>query len=82
MGTGATPATGDADDDDDVDAVDYALWKAQFGDSTFSGPGVLVRGVVKYVAAAAAIPEPSSVILAGLGLAFIALRGVKDEDGC
>ena len=53
--SGATLGQGDADNDGDVDAVDFATWKAAFG-----GAGA--------VASAGAIPEPTSVLLAALGL--------------
>jgi hypothetical protein len=70
--TGATKAQGNADGDADVDADDLAIWKSEFGGAGSSGPSVLVNGFVRYVTGAAtAVPEPSSVILVGLGLLAI-----------
>jgi len=74
--SGATLSQGDADGDEDVDADDLAVWKSNFGADLFSGPGALVTGFVRYVTgAAAAVPEPSSVLLVGMGLASLAVRG-------
>jgi hypothetical protein len=71
--TGALKSQGDANDDGAVNADDLTLWKSQFGSGGFAGPGALVRGVVTYVGgAAAAVPEPSSVIVAGIGFLFAA----------
>ena len=50
--TGATLEDGDADGDGDVDGDDFLAWQSNFG----NGAG----------AAAAAIPEPTSLMLAGL----------------
>jgi hypothetical protein len=71
-GAGATKAAGNADGDTDVDAADLAVWKSDFGDSAASGAGVLQTGFVRYVTgAAAAVPEPSTVILASMGVVVI-----------
>lgn len=55
------------------DATDLANWQAEFG--SVGGPGgtsTLVTGFVRYVTSAAtAVPEPTSVILVGMGLATI-----------
>lgn len=72
IAAGALKSQGDANADGAVNAADLALWKGQFGSSAFSGPGTLVRGFVKYVSGAvAAVPEPSSVLLVGMGLTAI-----------
>jgi hypothetical protein len=77
--TGATKAQGDADGDGAIDGVDLTIWRGEFGDSAFGGPGTLARGFVRYVTSgASATPEPSSVVIAGLGLGVLALgRGRK-----
>jgi len=56
---GATKATGDADADGDVDGDDFGIWSTDFGSVGCSPP---------LVAAAAAVPEPTSLLLAGIGL--------------
>jgi hypothetical protein len=71
--TGATKGQGDADGDGDVDAGDLAAWEGEFGGGGFSGPGVLQTGFIRYVTVStAAVPEPSTVILVGLGLTALA----------
>src|SRR5690606_29872444 len=77
IASGALKSQGDANADGVVDAVDLALWEAQVGSGGYAGPGVLVRGVVQYVGAAAAVPEVSSVALAFLGLGAVGLFGVR-----
>ena len=65
-----------------IDQEDYAFWKANFGNvgGGFSGPGTPTQGFVRYVtsgaAAGAAAPEPSSVLLVGIGLASLTV-GVR-----
>jgi hypothetical protein len=61
-----------------VTPEDYTAWRANFGATGgFTGPGALVKGFVRYVTsgAAAAVPEPSSVVLVGIGLGSIAVAG-------
>jgi hypothetical protein len=55
LGSGTTLAQGDSDGNGAVDATDLANWKSQFG--------------TPVVAAAAAVPEPGSIALAGAALA-------------
>jgi len=55
MPTGAQKSDGDYDNDGDVDGDDFLGWQAEFG----SGSG----------SASAAVPEPTSVLLAFLGCA-------------
>jgi hypothetical protein len=53
-----------------VSPEDYNVWRANFGlSSEPTGPSTLFRGFVRYVGAAAAIPEPGSILLVGIGLA-------------
>jgi hypothetical protein len=73
---GAAKADGDADGDMDVDAADLGILRSQLGTSAFGGPSILVQGFVRYVTpAAAAVPEPGSIVVIGAGLA--ALAGVR-----
>jgi hypothetical protein len=61
-----------------VTPEDYTAWRANFGATGgFTGPGTLVKGFVKYVTsgAGAAVPEPSSICLVGIGLGAIGLAG-------
>jgi hypothetical protein len=56
-----------------VTPEDYAVWRTNFGNSGGpTGPGTLTTGFVRYVNAAvgasAAVPEPSTILMAGLGL--------------
>lgn len=66
--TGATRATGDADNDGDVDGGDYLVWQQQFTvDSATAG-------------ALASVPEPSAATLTALALAAAAIiRGRRHE---
>ncbi|NOZ38901.1 MAG: PEP-CTERM sorting domain-containing protein [Planctomycetes bacterium] len=67
---------GDFDSDLDVDGADFLEWQREFGNTlgasdltdwqTNYGPGAL--------SAVSAVPEPSSVFLAGLGLASLAMH--------
>jgi hypothetical protein len=71
-GAGATKAVGNADGDTDVDGADLAVWRGEFGGTGASGPGALQLGFVRYVTGAAtAIPEPSTALLAGVGVLVI-----------
>ncbi|RIK80720.1 MAG: hypothetical protein DCC67_09005 [Planctomycetota bacterium] len=76
ISTGASKAQGDANGDGAVNAADLAAWKGEAGGGAFAGPGVLVQGFVRYVASAVAVPEASTMTLAGLGLAGAGLRGL------
>lgn len=72
MTSGATKADGDANGDQAVDSEDLALWEADYGTEGITGTGVLTAGDVVYVTsfadATAAVPEPSSVLIVGVGL--------------
>jgi hypothetical protein len=60
-----------------VNDDDYFVWSANFGNTT--GPSSLITGFVRYVTSGSgsgsAIPEPTSVVLAGLGFTFVAVAG-------
>lgn len=80
LGSGTTKAQGDADGDSDVDADDLGILKGQLGSSAFGGPSVLVQGFVRYVTpAAAAVPEPTSIVMVGAGLALLAVVRRRQE---
>jgi hypothetical protein len=53
------------------------------GAGQFLGPGVFTRGFVRYVtsasASATAVPEPSSVLLVGIGLASCSIVGGRSS---
>ena len=53
------------------------------GMGEFSGPGVLTRGFVRYVTsdagAGSAVPEPSSVLLVGIGLTSLVVGGRRSK---
>ena len=60
-----------------VQAADYDFWRARFGNAAGpSGPSSLFRGPVFYVTAfsgaGSAGPEPTSVILIGIGIGVLA----------
>jgi T5SS/PEP-CTERM-associated repeat protein len=59
IGTGTTPAQGDADGDGDVDGADFLIWQRTLGP-------------VPVVPATATVPEPGSLALAASALAFVA----------
>ena len=60
-----------------VNDDDYFVWRANFGNTT--GASALVTGFVRYVTSGSgsgsAVPEPTGVVLAGLGFAFVAAAG-------
>jgi hypothetical protein len=59
VGVGASNATGDANASGTVDGADLTVWRSQFDSAA--------------VGAAAAVPEPGSLLLASLGIAACAL---------
>jgi hypothetical protein len=66
---GATYATGDGDRDGNVTVADYDIWRSHFGQtaSGFASAGAL----------ASAIPEPSSIALAMLGICLLGQRPTR-----
>jgi hypothetical protein len=87
---------GDFTGDGVVNAADYPAWRKMngtqagydqffenFGATATSGPSTLITGFVRYVTSGGSggVPEPSTVLLVGIGLASIALGGRrKTED--
>jgi hypothetical protein len=56
-----------------VQPADYNAWRANFGAASGpAGPSTLVTGAVIYVTSASAVPEPTSVLLVGMGIALVA----------
>jgi hypothetical protein len=73
IASGATKAQGDATGDGAVNNLDLVAWKSQFGAAAFGGAGVLQTGFVRYVTGSVAgVPEPSAVVLVGMGIAILA----------
>jgi hypothetical protein len=60
-----------------VQAADYTIWRTNFGNTASAGPSTLITGAVLYVtsASAAAVPEPSAILLVGIG--GLGLAGVS-----
>jgi hypothetical protein len=62
-----------------VGPADYTVWRANFGRTGGpTGPGTLTPGFIRYVtsfsgAGAAVVPEPGTILLVGIGFAFVAL---------
>ena len=65
-----------------VQPEDYGVWRANIGQTGGpSGPSTLINGFVRYVTsgvgAGAAVPEPTSVYLVGIGLGIFAASGCR-----
>jgi hypothetical protein len=63
-----------------VSAADYDVWRANFGRSgSPAGPSTLTTGFIRYVtsglASSAAVPEPTTVLLFGIGLGPLIVSG-------
>lgn len=70
FGTGTLQTEGDAQNDGDVDRFDLDVWEAQYG-------------TPPPLSAAAAVPEPSTMLLAlSAGLALVARRRSANSTGC
>jgi len=64
-------------------AQGYTDWRANFGATGGpSGPSTLVQGFVRYVTSGSggAVPEPSTVLLVGIGMASLALGGRRSSE--
>ena len=67
-----------------VQPGDYGVWRANFGQTGLpSGPSTLLNGFVRYVTSGvgsgAAVPEPTSVFLVGIGLGIFAVSGCRKK---
>lgn len=66
-----------------VSQADYAIWRTNFGQSS-TVPSTQFRGLVRYVTSfsgsAAAVPEPSSVLLVGLGASLLLAGGRRRNE--
>jgi hypothetical protein len=89
---------GDFNSDGKVDAADYVVWRKTIGTPAAyntwranfgavaapSGPSTIVQGSVRYVTSGggSAVPEPSAVLLVGLGLATVVggFRRTRDKN--
>jgi hypothetical protein len=63
-----------------VTPADYDVWRANFGKSGGpTGPGTLTTGFIRYVtsglAGSAAVPEPSTAFLVGIGIGPLVIGG-------
>ncbi len=71
-----------------VAVEDYTVWKNNFGAAGGpTGTSTLIQGFVRYVTSGAgagsAVPEPSSVLLVGVGLATLVVGGRRsNRDRC
>jgi len=80
VNVGTTKGQGDADNDGDVDSADLTILKGEFGQGAFGGPSTLVQGFVRYVTSgAAAVPEPASIVIVGVGLAVLQLTRRRED---
>jgi hypothetical protein len=71
QGAGVTAASGNANTDLTVNGDDLGIWRDEFGNTAIpTEVGTLVRGHVRYVTSfsVAAVPEPASLALVGLGV--------------
>ena len=66
LGVGSTLAEGDANGDMIVDGADLAIWEAQYG-------------TLPLTAATAAVPEPGTAFLLGLGISLWLVGGATTE---
>lgn len=79
FGSSVTTAMGNANTDLIIDADDLAVWQAEYGNTSSTLlSSSLTLGYVRYVTSgfATAVPEPTSVILLGAGMA-VAMMGLN-----
>ncbi len=69
---------GDFDSDGDVDGSDFLIWQRDLGDATSLGDWQDHFGDTSAVPLTAAVPEPATLVLFGLGLCgLLTIRGRK-----
>lgn len=81
FGPAVTLAHGNANTDQTVNRDDLEIWESEYGNTPGAdGIGVLVRGHVRYVSSfITAVPEPCSVLLAGLGVLGLASQLLRSD---
>ncbi len=72
-----------------VTQADYDVWRTHFGQTSSLPPSTLMRGLVHYVTSFSgtglgsdnAVPEPSGILLVGIGFTALAVRRKRTNSG-